>query len=53
MIALLGRCDQPTDAVEDYCRWLGEALRARGVEAGLERVEWEERGLPGALIDLW
>ena len=30
MIALLGRRDSPTDALEDYCAWLGRALEARG-----------------------
>ena len=31
MIALLGRRDQPTDAVEDYCRLLGGAYRGSSV----------------------
>lgn len=53
MIALLGRRDQPTDAIDDYCRLLGDALRARGVNAGLERVMWDESGWPRALSDLW
>jgi hypothetical protein len=26
VIALLGRRDEPTDAVEEYCRYLGAAL---------------------------
>ena len=28
ILALLGRPDEPTDAVEEYCRYLGGALRA-------------------------
>ena len=52
-VTLSGRRDQPTDAVEDYCRLLDEALLARGVEAGLERVNWEELSWLRALPDLW
>ena len=52
-IALLGRCDKPTDAVEDYCRFLGEALlREQNVELCIERVAWDEAGWPSALEDL-
>ena len=43
-IALLGRRDQPVDAVEEYCRFLGAALRERGIELQLERVAWDEAG---------
>ena len=51
-IALLGRRDEPTDAVEEYCRFLGDALRARSFETELVRVPWAERGWPGALREL-
>ncbi len=51
-IALLGRRDDPTDAVEEYCRFLGEALHARGLETELARVPWAERGWPSALREL-
>ena len=51
-IALLGRADTPTDGVEEYCRHLGEALRARGISLAIERVAWEERGWPRALRSL-
>ncbi len=44
IIALLGRRDQPTDAVEEYCRYLGDALRAEDFDLILERVAWAERG---------
>jgi glycosyltransferase involved in cell wall biosynthesis len=49
MVALLGRRDAPTDAVEEYCRYLGEALLAYGYELNTERVAWEERGWAAAL----
>jgi hypothetical protein len=52
VVALLGRRDEPTDAVEEYCRYLGEALRAHGFEMELARVPWAERGWPAALRDL-
>jgi len=51
-IALLGRCDKPTDAVEDYCRFLGAALGELGVELSLERVSWEVGGWSGARAEL-
>ena len=51
-IALLGRADTPTDAVEDYCRCLGEALRKQGIRLAVERVPWEERGWRRALRSL-
>jgi len=51
-IALLGRRDEPTDAVEEYCLFLGRALRDRGIETELVRVPWAERGWPNALREL-
>lgn len=51
-VALLGRADTPTDAVEEYCRCLGEALRPRGIGLAIERVPWEERGWRRALRSL-
>src|SRR6266853_1084471 len=44
VIALLGRPDAPTDAVEEYCRYLGQALTAEGFELIIERVAWPEKG---------
>ena len=52
IIALLGRRDEPTDAVEEYCRYLGGALRAHGFEMELARVAWAELGWPAALREL-
>jgi glycosyltransferase involved in cell wall biosynthesis len=51
-IALLGRRDRPTDAVEEYCRHLSDALRTHGFELRLERVPWEEKGWPAAMAEL-
>jgi len=52
IIALLGRRDEPTDAVEAYCRYLGGALHNRGFAVELARVSWLERGWPKALREL-
>lgn len=51
-IALLGRRDEPTDAVEEYCRFLGDALQAHNYDLKIERVEWAERGWRRALRSL-
>ena len=52
VLALLGRKDEPTDAVEEYCRYLGDALSERGIEMEIARVPWAERGWAGALREL-
>ena len=52
IIALLGRRDEPTDAVEEYCRYLGGALSGRGFVVELARVAWAERGWRVALREL-
>ncbi len=52
-IAILGRRDEPTDALEDYCIWLGRALTGHGRTLELVRVSWSERGWPAALLWLW
>jgi glycosyltransferase involved in cell wall biosynthesis len=52
IIALLGRRDEPTDAVEEYCRYLAGALRDRGFVMELTRVPWKERGWTAALREL-
>jgi glycosyltransferase involved in cell wall biosynthesis len=53
IIAILGRRDFPTDAVEDYCRLLGEALTERGAEFKLVRLPWDRTGWIRTLRDLW
>ena len=52
IIALLGRRDHPTDAVEEYCRFLGDALEAHYYDLKMERVDWAERGWTAALHSL-
>jgi glycosyltransferase involved in cell wall biosynthesis len=51
-IALLGRRDAPTDAVEEYCRYLGEALHEHDFELELARVGWLDDGWPVAMREL-
>ena len=51
-IALLGRADTPTDAVEAYCGCLGQALRGEGIGLAIERVPWEGRGWRDTLRSL-
>jgi glycosyltransferase involved in cell wall biosynthesis len=51
-IALLGRRDEPTDAVEEYCQYLGAALVPHGLALELARVAWQERGWRAALGEL-
>jgi glycosyltransferase involved in cell wall biosynthesis len=53
MIALLGKRDLPTDGVEDYCTFLGEALARQGICLEIVRVPWFERGWIRALSELW
>src|SRR5207248_11051842 len=52
-IGLLGRRESPTDGVEDYCSFLGAALRRESVGLRSVRVNWAEEGWPGALRRLW
>jgi len=52
VVALLGRRDEPTDAVEQYCIHLGAALRVHGFAMEIARVQWKERGWPAALRNL-
>ena len=51
-IALLGRRDAPTDAIEEYCQYLGEALRAHDFVLEVARVAWLEDGWPEAMREL-
>lgn len=44
VIALLGRHDVPTDALEAYCAQLSKALAARGYALKIVRVPWDEQG---------
>ena len=49
VIALLGRKDEPTDAVEEYCHYLGGALQAHEIQLEIRRVPWEIHGWSAAL----
>jgi glycosyltransferase involved in cell wall biosynthesis len=51
-VAVLGREDHPTDAVEEYCLYLGSALAELGVKLDLVRVPWLEKGWRLALREL-
>jgi len=51
-VALLGRRDEPTDAVEEYCQFLGAALEAQGISFEIERVSWDELGWRKALAGM-
>jgi len=52
IIALLGRRDEPTDALEEYCLLLDKALAPHGYELERVRVPWAKRGWPAALDEL-
>ena len=52
VVLLLGRKDYPTDAVEEYCRYLCDALGKRSVKGEIVRVPWNERGWSGAIEEL-
>jgi glycosyltransferase involved in cell wall biosynthesis len=51
-VAVLGRQDHPTDAVEEYCFYLGSALTEQGISLDLVRVPWLEKGWRLALREL-
>ena len=48
-IALLGRKDEPTDAVDEYCRYLAAAVQVHDIQMKMHRVSWERQGWPDAL----
>jgi glycosyltransferase involved in cell wall biosynthesis len=50
-VALLGCRDEPTDAVEEYCRYLGNSLQAHDIQLEIMRIPWSESGWPRALRD--
>jgi glycosyltransferase involved in cell wall biosynthesis len=53
MIALLGRGDAPTDALEDYCRCLAQALERAGQPIQILRMPWAERSWVRGISWLW
>jgi glycosyltransferase involved in cell wall biosynthesis len=48
---LLGREDEPTDALEDYCKLLAQSLSKKGYSLEIFRIAWAERGWRRALKD--
>jgi glycosyltransferase involved in cell wall biosynthesis len=48
-IALLGKRDMPTDAIEEYCRYLAAALLAYDIHVEIRRVPWEIYGWQDSL----
>jgi glycosyltransferase involved in cell wall biosynthesis len=48
-IALLGRRDEPTDGVEDYCTVLAKALAPQAGNLRQVRVQWDKQGWLSAL----
>ena len=51
-IALMGRRDQPTDGVADYCAFLANALSRSGVRLEPTHVSWDSEGWLAALRKL-
>jgi glycosyltransferase involved in cell wall biosynthesis len=50
-VALLGREDEPTDALEDYCKLLAQSLHKRGYSLEISRIDWAKQGWRRALKD--
>jgi hypothetical protein len=50
-VALLGRQDEPTDALEDYCNLLAQSLHKRSHSLEIWRIAWAEQGWRRALRD--
>ncbi|HZP34549.1 MAG TPA: glycosyltransferase [Candidatus Acidoferrales bacterium] len=53
LVMLVGRQDEPTDAVRDYVTRLTEALRRQGVDCQTYELRWDERGWIVAMAALW
>jgi glycosyltransferase involved in cell wall biosynthesis len=51
-VLLLGRRDEPTDGVADYCEKLREAGLQRGLSFEIVPVHWAEKGWRDALAEL-
>ena len=51
-IALMGRRDEPTDGVADYCAFLAQALSRSGVELRPLHLSWDKEGWLPALRKL-
>jgi glycosyltransferase involved in cell wall biosynthesis len=53
LVALLGRLDQPTDGVRDYCVHLSQAFARRGVRMDIVQLRWKNEGWIKTLASLW
>lgn len=53
IIMLLGRRDEPTDAVRDYANCLSQALLRQGIRCENSEMSWHEQGWLVALAKLW
>jgi glycosyltransferase involved in cell wall biosynthesis len=53
MIMLLGRRDEPTDAVRDYANCLSAALERQGIVCQSSEIRWDGDGWFAALMKLW
>src|SRR5579872_284419 len=53
LITLLGRKDEPTDALRDYCRYLCAALGQHGIEIETSEVNWDRSGWIASCKRLW
>ena len=51
-VALLGRQDEPTDGVRDYCELLAQAFARRGMQLDILALRWEIFGWSKALVAL-
>jgi glycosyltransferase involved in cell wall biosynthesis len=52
IVVLVGRRDEPTDGVADYCTWLGGAMGEFGYKFEIVRLGWPERGWNATLAEL-
>ena len=52
-VALLGRQDEPTDGVRDYCELLSQAFARRGMQMEIVALRWDVDGWRKALGTLW
>ena len=52
-VALLGRQDEPTDGVRDYCELLAQAFARRGMQLEIVALRWEIEGWSKALSAFW
>lgn len=52
-VALLGRRDQPTDGVYDYCQYLSASFEQRGDHLDVVELRWEVHGWRKTLLGLW